>query len=148
MTGIVERTPDPALQILLPGANFADAFSLAVPERLDAKEASRRILGSTPPWAACLMSARDCLVAPFGLKTAAHLNLTADRIGFFPIVEAGDSRVVLGFPDKHLDFRAIVATAPGRDETLITLTTLVQTHNLLGRIYLMCIKPFHRAIAR
>jgi hypothetical protein len=37
-----------------------------------------------------------------------------------------------------------VATFP--DNQKITATTLVLTHNLLGRIYLAIILPFHRLI--
>jgi hypothetical protein len=147
MTNVIERAPDPALRTLLPGADFADAFALAVPGKLNASEASRRVMGRTPSWAARLMAVRDCLVTPFGLKTSAqHVNPNVDRVGFFPVVEADDSHVVLGFPDRHLDFRVVVATEPRHDETLITVTTLVRTHNLLGRVYLACIKPFHRLI--
>ena len=147
MTGIVERAPDPALRTLLPGADFADAFALAVPGKLNAGEASRRVMGRTPSWAATLIAVRDCLVAPFRLKTSAqYVNSKVDRVGIFPVVEADDSHVVLGFPDRHLDFRVVVATEPRHDETMITVTTLVRTHNLLGRVYLACIKPFHRLI--
>jgi hypothetical protein len=146
MTGIVERAPDPALYVLLPGADFADAFALAVPGKLDAGEVSRRVMGRTPSWAGRLMAMRDCIVAPLGLKTSAHTDPKADHVGFFPVIEAGENRVVLGFPDRHLDFRVVVATEPMPEQTLVIVTTLVRTHNWLGRIYLACVKPFHRLI--
>jgi hypothetical protein len=146
MSSIVERAPDPALGILLPGAGFADAFALAVPGTLDAGEASRRVMGRTPWWAARLMALRDSIVAPLGLKTSAQFGSMSDRVGFFPVVAADENRVVLGFPDEHLDFRVVVVTEPMRDETLITVTTLVRTHGWLGRVYLAFVKPFHRLI--
>ncbi len=57
-------------------------------------------------------------------------------------------RLVMGFNDKHQDFRVVVdVTGRGAGQD-VTLTTLVLTHNLLGRTYLRIIVPFHRLIAR
>lgn len=53
-------------------------------------------------------------------------------------------RVVLGFDDKHLDFRLVVDSTGGE----ITGTTLIRTHNLLGRAYLAAVLPFHHLIVR
>jgi Protein of unknown function (DUF2867) len=39
----------------------------------------------------------------------------------------------------------VAATGPGQQ---VTATTLVLTHNRLGRIYLAIILPFHRLIVR
>jgi hypothetical protein len=41
-----------------------------------------------------------------------------------------------------------VDVAPAETGQQVTTTTLVLTHNLLGRIYLAVIMPFHRLIAR
>jgi len=51
-----------------------------------------------------------------------------------------------GFNDKHLDFRLVVDVAPDGPARSITATTLVLTHNWLGRAYLAVILPFHRLI--
>jgi cysteine synthase len=56
---------------------------------------------------------------------------------------------VLGFDDKHLDFRVSVTVAPaGTAGTLVTVSTVVKTNNLPGRTYLAAIMPFHRIIVR
>ena len=65
------------------------------------------------------------------------------RLGLFPVVSQQPDRVVLGFDDRHLDFRLVV-DAPGNGD--VTGTTLIRTHNLLGRIYLAIVLPFHRII--
>ena len=67
-------------------------------------------------------------------------------IGMFPVLSETPDRVVAGFNDKHLDFRVVVDVATFPDNQQVTATTLVLTHNLLGRIYLAIIKPFHRLI--
>jgi hypothetical protein len=57
-------------------------------------------------------------------------------------------RLVAGLDDKHLDFRVVIDVASTADEQRVTATTLVLTHNLLGRAYLTIILPFHRLIVR
>ena len=93
------------------------------------------------------MRLRNLIVAPLGLKTPSHGKaLAADSVGLFPVISETPGRIVAGFDDKHLDFRVIVevtGAAPRRD---VTATTLVMTHNLLGRVYLATIMPFHRII--
>jgi hypothetical protein len=42
----------------------------------------------------------------------------------------------------------VVDVAPSNHGQYVTATTLVLTHNLLGRTYLAIILPFHRLIAR
>jgi hypothetical protein len=59
------------------------------------------------------------------------------------VISEADDEVVLGFDDKHLDFRIVVAVAGG----FATVTTIVRWHNAWGRAYLTAIMPFHRAIA-
>ena len=51
-----------------------------------------------------------------------------------------------GFNDKHLDFRLVVDVAAAGATRNVTATTLVLTHNWLGRAYLALILPFHRLI--
>ena len=51
-----------------------------------------------------------------------------------------------GFNDRHLDFRLIVDVTPSGEARQVTATTLVRTHNRLGRLYLAIIMPFHRLI--
>ena len=146
MAGISERKPDSALAALLPDADFADAFALAIAGKLNANEAAQRAFGRVPAWVSWLMALRNRLVRPFGLKTAVDDNLRVARIGYFPVVEANESRVVLGFPDRHLDFRVVVVAESLHEGTLVTATTLVRTHNRFGRVYLAFVRPFHRVI--
>ena len=93
------------------------------------------------------MSLRNFLVAPLGLKTSgATPTAPRDMIGIFPVVSQTPDRLVAGFNDRHLDFRVVVDVTPPTGVRQITATTLVLTHNRLGRTYLAIILPFHRVI--
>lgn len=140
---------DPALMPLLPGADFSDAYSLTVSDpSIDAVTATRRALASPPVWARPLMLLRDIIVLPLGLKTRFDPSLQQPRrIGIFPVISEAAERVVLGFDDRHLDFRVIVDAVPaGEGERRLTATTLVRTHGASGRLYLAAVTPFHRMI--
>jgi hypothetical protein len=142
--------PDVDANTLLPGAQFIDAFCIAVNDDvLDARHAAERMLGRSPRWIGVLMALRNRLVAPFGLKTPArHKVAAADGIGAFPVVSETPGRIVAGFNDRHLDFRVVVDIAGAGDGRRVTATTLVLTHNWLGRTYLAIILPFHRLVVR
>jgi Protein of unknown function (DUF2867) len=94
------------------------------------------------------MMLRNRLVAPFGLKTSVPTVAGSETVGIFPIVSETPDRLVAGFNDKHLDFRVVVDVAASGGGQHVTATTLVLTHNLLGRTYLAIIQPFHRVIVR
>ena len=92
---------------------------------------------------------RNRIVAPFGLKSSgAEEPAPGGMIGMFPVLSETPQRLVAGFNDRHLDFRVVVDVASVGPAQQVTLTTLVLTHNLLGRTYLAVILPFHRPIAR
>jgi hypothetical protein len=133
---------------LLAGAQFVDAFSIAVDGgALDARQATERMMARQPRWAQALLAVRNILVAPFGLKTSgASGTMPREMIGIFPVVSETPDRLVAGFNDKHLDFRLVVDVAASGNSQRVTATTLVLTHNRLGRVYLAIILPFHRLI--
>lgn len=140
---------DPATLALFPRALMSDAYRLIVEEEaLDASTAANRMFGRMPWWIRALMAMRNRLVTPLGLKTGCDEAITMSRrIGFFPIVTETPERVVLGLDDKHLDFRiAVDVTKLEGARRQTTVTTLVRTHNLLGRLYLAAVLPFHRMI--
>ena len=143
-----EVVPDIDTRILLAGAQFADAFRLEIDDRdLDARAAAERMMARQPRWAAMLLSLRNVLVTPFGLKTSGASPVAPrDMIGIFPVVSETPGRLVAGFNDRHLDFRVVVDITPRGDLRQVTATTLVLTHNRLGRSYLAIILPFHRLI--
>lgn len=131
----------------LPGADWADCYELLfIGERVSALEAASRTLGSAPRWVRSLLRLRNRLTSPLGLKATAP---AADSrlVGAFPIVLGGEHETVLGFDDRHLDFRIVVEVRDGPAESqVIGITTLVRRRNLFGYLYLAAVTPFHKAI--
>jgi len=141
----IEPKIDPCA--FLAGAQFIDAYSVAVDDgALNARRAAEKMMARGPQWIDALVALRNFLVAPFGLKTSGASETTRDLIGIFPVVAETPDLLVAGFNDKHLDFRVVVDVAIADQGQRVTATTIVRTHNWLGRVYLATILPFHRLI--
>ena len=147
---IREVAPEVDSGALLAGAQFVDAYRVAIEgTNLDARKAAEKIFASGPRWIEVLLRLRNTIVAPFGLKqSGANEPAPGGMIGIFPVLSETPERLVAGFNDHHLDFRVVVDVAAAESGQQVTTTTLVLTHNLLGRTYLAVIMPFHRLIAR
>jgi len=143
--------PAPRLLMLLPQPVFADAYRLPC-AAADARQASLAIFSASPPWVSALMATRNALMRPFRVKTdLRRLTGPRGRIGLFPVLEESPAEILLGLDDRHLDFRVAVSLAaaePASARRSLTVTTVVHTHNRLGRVYLALILPFHRLIVR
>lgn len=143
-----EVAPVADAAMLLAGAQFADAFCIEISDRnLDARRAAERMMSRQPRWAGALLALRNVLVAPLGLKTSVtSRDAPRDMIGIFPVVSETPDRLIAGFNDRHLDFRVVVDVTAPDGIRQVTATTVVKTHNRLGRTYLAVIMPFHRLI--
>ena len=120
---------------ILPGYQFADAYKVQAIHGVNAIESTRMAFAHMPLWMRVLIGMRNRLGRIVGLKPAPR--------GGFPVVRESPDQVILGFDDKHLDFRVVVGVGGG----FATVTTIVRWHNAWGRAYLAAIMPFHRAIA-
>ena len=92
---VIEIAPEVDRATLLAGAQFVDAYSIAVDGvALDARQAAERMITRQPRWAEALLTLRNILVRPFGLKTSGA-DGTAPRqmIGIFPVVKIGRAHV-------------------------------------------------------
>jgi hypothetical protein len=147
---IREIKPEEDRDGVLAGAQFAEAFQVTVADpNLDARTAAERIFSRSPRWVQMLLDLRNMIAAPAGLKTSGEGEPNAGGvIGLFPVLSETPERLIAGFDDHHLDFRVVVDVAPEEGGRKVTTTTLVLTHNRLGRIYLTAILPFHRLIAK
>lgn len=121
----------------LPGWDYVDAFECDDDEAGPCAVAAARCLLHPSLMGRQLLLARDLLVRVASLKPA--LIGGADP---FPLQYATKYLAVLGFDDRHLDFRVLVALAPGR----VRCTTAVRRHNRLGRAYFAVVGPLHRRI--
>lgn len=144
----IEIAADARLLRLLPDAGFADAYRILCPAPPpSARLVCRDVFDRPPRWVDALMAARNGLVGLFGLKPGVR-GAAANAVGIFPVLSESAQELLLGFDDHHLDFRIAVTVLPAEGAQQVTVTTLVRTHNRLGRIYLAAILPFHRLIAR
>ena len=150
----VMEVPTPALAFAssgLPSSDFSDAYS-GHTTRADvtAMQVARGMFEDPPRWITSLMAVRDGIVSLVGLKTSKGLVAQSreGKVGIFPLRHSSATEVVLGEDDKHLDFRIWVHVAPQGSGSRVTMSTVVRTHNRLGRVYLATIMPFHRLISR
>ena len=145
-----------------PRADFADTYAI----RLEAHGAglldlyARAMFEDPPAWVSDMMRLRDRLVAIFGIKTSAELRAgkgrpnrmkgtssdIGGRIGAFTILARTENEILLGGNDRHLDFRVSILRGDTGDVSDISVTTVVKLNNLLGRFYLLPVKPAHRVI--
>lgn len=148
MSDVREVVPGTDTRPALSGAQFSDAFSITIDDDLNARLAAERMMAGKTWWIDALLMLRNIIVAPFGLKDGKHKDASLDVIGIFPVVSEAPKRLVAGFDDKHLDFRVVVDVSDAERGHAITATTLVMTHNLLGRAYLAIIMPFHKIVVK
>jgi uncharacterized protein DUF2867 len=94
------------------------------------------LFADPPPWVSAALRTRDRAVRAVGLRPAGTST--------FPVVARTADEVLVGSDDRHLDFRASVRHT-GR---AVDVTTVVQTHGLLGRTYLAPVRVVHGALVR
>ncbi len=150
------------------GFDHEDSFVLEVPRaELPSASASALLAGllegflqNRPSGVSRLMSLRNVLVKPIGLRTSplgcpvsSLLNDAPQRFaGCYPVlgqsVDDADryAQVVLGADDKHLQFRscAAVEVLPG-GSVRFSLGTRVRNRNLFGTLYMHLIDRTHRS---
>jgi hypothetical protein len=148
MKQIVTAIAPPDVSQILPGSGFVDAFEISINQPCNASSVARQMMASIPRWVDGLMSLRNTIVTPFGLKAdVAALSPEQEHLGMFPVISETPDRVIMGFDDKHLDFRVILdCNATPNGPVKVSLATAVRSHNLFGRCYLAFVLPFHRAI--
>lgn len=138
--------------------DYADAYSIELPNGVSThpETLARFIFGLRSPLTSFLLRLRDALVGGLGLKTAKRAlclaaENKAERINIFRIYSAGQTEILLGEDDTHLDFRvSVLCSAPQarHGQHRLTLSTVVHCHNRFGRAYIRVIAPFHRMIVQ
>jgi len=137
-------------------------FDILKPKNLSIDDLAYMILSSdSPKWEKALSHLRDSIVGLFGLKTGmisesqkTHSALTqykpGDKIVFFPVIDRSESEIVMALNDKHLGFRVslLMQNVQSSDLYSVYMTTIVQFHNIWGRIYFFPVKPFHKIIVK
>lgn len=153
---------DSRLNAYYVSGDYLDSFSSSLKGRQDLLSADIRlvadhVLDADIGWMNRLLSARDRIVKPLGLKTTDELlrkqsglpvseRRVGDRIGFFRIYGVEKDEIILGEDDWHQDFRLSIFRSHG-DDPRVYASTVCKRHNLFGYAYLALILPFHKKIA-
>jgi hypothetical protein len=141
------------------GVHFCDAYQAPLSRAMSVEDASRAIFGHASSLGRALMTVRGWMVRPFGLLHPTREQMRAgeenrqrlplrvgERVGIFTVHSIEPQELIAGEDDRHLDFRVSVFKAA--DGATVTLSTVVHINNLLGRVYIALIKPFHKLIVR
>ncbi len=158
---VTEVGVPPASQLLhsLTGEiNYQDAYQVALRDPSMRVEAAYLAVFDYPPaWVLTLMNLRGLVAGLLGLKHAAYKNaknraqisaedFAINRLaGPFYVKSIAKDELIVGDDDTHLDFR--ISVYKNTDAT-VTVSTIVTTHNAVGRMYMWVVKPFHRVIAK
>ncbi|MDE1167330.1 MAG: DUF2867 domain-containing protein [Pseudomonas sp.] len=164
MKTIVSKCTVPALSSVnqyVQGADFVDCQSARVVDvQRTALGHALTIMAATPAWIDSLMKLRNRAVKLVGLKDLGGLkriDLKRDeasyqpgqRIGIFTLVSSTDDEALMVDRDKHLDVYVVLNRLPidADGSRTVVLSTVVRTHNLLGKVYMVPVGPMHRVIA-
>lgn len=140
--------------------HFCDAYQVALSKPgMSVQDAYEAVFGNAPRWVRGLMAVRGLVASAAGLKhLSAHSSLASgedrftyqvgQRVGLFTVQAIEPNELIVGDDDRHLDFRISVLRSTIGGAEMVTISTAVQIHNMLGRLYMAAIKPFHRVIAK
>lgn len=153
--------PDSRIAARVSSANFHDAWGILSNDvRLSALDHFIAAVTRTPRWIDLCMTARNRVGRLVGLKDLGTLSgvaadkpasayVAGDRVGIFTMLENAFDEAIIGDDDKHLSVVISVHRKElnGGKQVAITVTTVVHVKNILGRIYMLPVKPMHRLIA-
>jgi len=133
----------------------AYAFETPYPERTS-MEVWLAHMATIPPWVSLLMATRNKVVASLGLKNLGQLDAVdkkkaaadyqvGDAVGIFTIQFISNNEIILIDSDKHLDVNVSVYKTH-KDSNIVTISSVVHVHNLLGKIYMLLVAPLHKKI--
>ena len=135
--------------------DFGDAYQTNTSRHISAEDAYLAMFNHVPKWGKKLMVLRNWIVGRLGLKTEkTPFTLTKDdlytgnQIKSFKVHNKTSNEIIVGLNDTHLNFRVSVLSEKASERTTIALTTIVKYNNRFGKVYMSCIKPFHKLIVK
>jgi len=149
---------DTKIAQLLDNAFFFDAYQIKVNQSsASALQWYLEAIKIIPRWINVLMMLRNQIVSFVGLKDLGLINdidqqksidsyRIGDRIGIFSIYWLSEQEIILSDSDRHLHVKVSLCKVERNGESTIVLSTVVHVNNLLGRIYMFVIVPFHKLI--
>ena len=141
--------------------DYSDCFSEEIIhpiEGLTVSHIARSFILSSPKWSKYLFKLRKLIFSIFRFKSIESNKIqdinslkieTGQYLGHFIVYHRTNSEVVIGKDDKHLDFRiSIILLDFHEDINEIIISTVVNYHNLYGRLYFAIVIPFHKLIIK
>ena len=152
----VRRTTPPPESVVASwyeNASLLDSYSidLSSSKQYSMRVLATRTVGDPPAWIKALVTVRDAMVTPFGVKTSGEVRASRadnERVDFFPVQWESNDEIVLGEDDRHLDFRLSLLRRNSPTRTQLIATTVVHSRNAFGLTYLNVIRPFHHLVVR
>lgn len=141
--------------------DFGDAYLATLTDaQMSVQDIYVAVFGDGPKWVGHLMNLRGRIAAVVGLKHPTD-GIPVDavdadgkkfqvgtRVGFFTVQSVDPGELIVGDDDNHLNFRISIFKSSLHGEHTVTLSTVVEIHNMLGKIYMLVVKPFHKWISR
>jgi len=128
-----------------------------VREDISALKAYAEMTAHTPCWLHAAFTIRDMCCALFQLQPIGGFSgqissqeiSAGDKLDFFDVQKVSNEELVLSSSDKHLVVVVTLNLAPAMDgRRKLSVATSVKTHNLLGKLYMLPVKPAHGIIVR
>jgi len=128
-----------------------------VREDISALKAYAGMTAYNPCWLRTAFGIRDRCCALFRLQPIGGFSgpipsreiAPGDKLDFFDVQKVSDAELVLSSSDKHLIVVVALNLAPAMNgKRTLSVTTQVKTHNLLGKLYMLSVKPAHGIIVR
>jgi hypothetical protein len=143
--------------------DFIDSFKGDLSDEnnaINAQKVGRAFFTSSPKWVDKLFTLRNKIVSFFGLKTSGDIGdrqkqldnfncEVGEQLGLFKVFSSTENEVVIGEDDKHLNFRVSLFIEKHKTEVnkkTVTISTIAEFNNWLGRLYFLPVKPFHKLI--
>jgi hypothetical protein len=140
---------------LLEEAFFTDSYQISLTHySASVVDIFFAVFGHHPVWLKALLLVRHRVGAWLGLQVASTVEVMSpsraasyrvgQHIGPWPIYFLGESELVAGRDNRHLDFRLSVLKHGSGHSASAVVSTVCRTHNWFGRVYLRVIAPFHK----
>jgi len=159
MTTVIEPPQSSILKNSYGDGSYQDCFVEKADPQQDLQPTALflKVMYPMPWWVNSLMSIRNFIVGFFGLKNEmdgisetkkAEDYQVGDFISFFKITHLSKEEIVVTANDRHLDSSFSLFVEKGEEKVNVYLTSIVQTKEKLGDIYMFVIAPFHRIIVK
>jgi len=128
-----------------------------VPEEMTALNAYAEMTAWNPYWLRAAFRIRDIYCIPFRLQPIGGFSgqmppqaiAAGDKLDFFDVQSICDNKLILSSSDRHL----VVVVALNLESAIdgkrtLSVTTSVNVRALLGKLYMLFVKPVHGLIVR